>query len=496
MIAISYRREDSTPITGRIYDRLQTEFGKSNVFMDFDSIPYGIDFRDHIKKTLEKAKVVVVMIGPDWFGHRARKGRRIDDLNDFVRLEVAGALEHGIPVIPVLVNNARMPKPEMLPSDISQLAFRNGLVLDAGIDFHHHADRLVSGIRAVLPAPVSRKKGPMGDKSIRFSPRKNVVLVAGAIFAAILLTFGIWLSFFNVSKKIRSQPETTSSSVASASSTTQLGTNLPGTVIVKTDPAGATVTLGNQTQKSPATFTGITGSKASIKVMLSGYDAVQQDVAISDAKATEIGPINLERAQALLRINGDSHGQTFQFIDADGDHHAIAAPATLSNIPAGYGQIVYQRGGTDQTEALWVKPNSMTTWNFPDPSRGKLGARGRPSGAQPDGKLFAGTWRGTVHNVITTNGTTVKSWDAPVELSIDETETRWGNMTQGSVFRRDRTLAYTGVYTDDDGTKKQMHATLMVREDGRTATYTTSVKPLSGGLREQVFAKGTVEKLP
>jgi cytoskeletal protein RodZ len=417
VIAISYRREDSTPITGRIYDRLQTEFGKSNVFMDFDSIPYGIDFREHIKKTLEKAKVVVVMIGPDWFGHRTRKGRRIDDPNDFVRLEVAGALEHGIPVIPVLINNARMPKPEMLPTDISQLAFRNGLVLDAGIDFHHHADRLVSGIRAVLPAPLSRKKGPAGEKSSGFSPRKKFLLMAGAVFVTILLTLGIWLLFFNVSKKIRSQPEAaSSSSTAPTSRTTQPVTNFPGTVTVKTDPAGATVTLGNQTQKSPATFTGITGNKASIKVTLSGYEAVQQDVAVSDTRPTEIGPIALERARAFLPINGD--------------------------------------------------------------------------------KLFAGTWRGTVHNVITTKGTTTKSWDAQVELPIDETETRWGNMTQGAVFRRDRTLAYTGVYTDDDGTKQQLHATLMVREDGRTATYTTSVKPLSGARREQVFGKGTLEKLP
>src|ERR1700747_698610 len=110
--------------------------------MDFDSIPYGIDFREHIRKTLEKANVVVVIIGPDWFGSLPDAKRRIDEPDDFVRLEVADALEHGIPVIPVLVKKAKMPKPENLPSDISQLAFRNGLTVDSGIDFHHHADRL------------------------------------------------------------------------------------------------------------------------------------------------------------------------------------------------------------------------------------------------------------------------------------------------------------------------------------------------------------------
>ena len=71
VIAISYRREDSTPIAGRIHDRLQAEFGKKSVFMDFDSIPYGVDFREQIKQTLERARVVVAIIGPAWLGGRA-----------------------------------------------------------------------------------------------------------------------------------------------------------------------------------------------------------------------------------------------------------------------------------------------------------------------------------------------------------------------------------------------------------------------------------------
>ena len=72
MIAISYRREDSLPMAGRLYDRLRTEFGQSNVFMDFDSIPYGVDFRDHIKKMIDRSKLVIAMIGPDWFGGKGK----------------------------------------------------------------------------------------------------------------------------------------------------------------------------------------------------------------------------------------------------------------------------------------------------------------------------------------------------------------------------------------------------------------------------------------
>jgi hypothetical protein len=153
MIAISYRRQDSSPVAGRLYDRLQAEFGKGSVFMDFDSIPYGVDFREHIKQTLQRAKVVVAIIGPEWIGAKDLANRRIDDPTDFVRLEVASALENGIPIIPVLVNNTPMPEAKSLPPELEGLAFRNGLALDTGIDFHHHADRLIAGIHRVIDPP-------------------------------------------------------------------------------------------------------------------------------------------------------------------------------------------------------------------------------------------------------------------------------------------------------------------------------------------------------
>ena len=135
MIAISYRREDSTPVAGRLHDRLQADFGKGNVFMDFDSIPYGVDFREQIKQTLERARVVIAVIGPTWFGGRGRGNRRIDDPTDFVRLEIATALQRGIPVIPVLIDDTPMPQVENLPADLKGLAFRNALILDTGVIF-------------------------------------------------------------------------------------------------------------------------------------------------------------------------------------------------------------------------------------------------------------------------------------------------------------------------------------------------------------------------
>src|SRR5213082_690034 len=170
MIAISYRRQDSNPVAGRLYDRLQAEFGKDNVFMDFDSIPYGVDFREHIKSTLRRAKVIVAIIGPDWAGANDKSGRRIDDPSDFVRLEIASALETGIPIIPVLVNNTPMPEAKNLPPELEGLAFRNGLALDTGIDFHHHADRLIAGIHRVVDPPKEAAPPPPAPEVV--SPAK------------------------------------------------------------------------------------------------------------------------------------------------------------------------------------------------------------------------------------------------------------------------------------------------------------------------------------
>src|SRR5436305_5504247 len=209
MIAISYRRQDSSPVAGRLYDRLQAEFGKGSVFMDFDSIPYGVDFREHIKQTLGRAKVVVAIIGPEWTGGKELANRRIDDPTDFVRLEVASALESGIPIIPVLINNTPMPEAKNLPPELEGLAFRNGLVLDSGIDFHHHADRLIAGIHRVIDpresaaVPVSQPP-PAGG----ISKGSRVVAISIVVFLIAIAGIAAWYFKSRASEKISPEKAT------------------------------------------------------------------------------------------------------------------------------------------------------------------------------------------------------------------------------------------------------------------------------------------------
>jgi hypothetical protein len=156
-IVISYRRQDSEAIAGRIRDRLVGHYGGESVFMDIDSIPYGVDFRAQIQEALRNTDVLVAVIGPRWTGAGRGRRARIREDNDPVRVEVERALASGIPVVPVLVNGARMLKVTDLPESLVDLSYRNAAEVDAGRDFHQHVDRLIRSLDQILPnAAVSK----------------------------------------------------------------------------------------------------------------------------------------------------------------------------------------------------------------------------------------------------------------------------------------------------------------------------------------------------
>jgi hypothetical protein len=103
-VFISYRREDSSDVAGRLHDRLVDAYGRDRVFMDIDSIPAGIDFVDHVSEQIARCSAVLVVIGKQWLKAKGKgRRRRLDTENDFVRAEVAAALQQKIRVIPVLV---------------------------------------------------------------------------------------------------------------------------------------------------------------------------------------------------------------------------------------------------------------------------------------------------------------------------------------------------------------------------------------------------------
>lgn len=114
--------------------------------MDIDNIPYGTDFREHIRKAILNADVILVIIGPRWRGPRKGGKSRIQEENDPVRIEVESAINESIRIIPILVGTAKMPKQEQLPTTLHKMIFLNAAIIDTGRDFHRDVGRLLTAL--------------------------------------------------------------------------------------------------------------------------------------------------------------------------------------------------------------------------------------------------------------------------------------------------------------------------------------------------------------
>ena len=125
-IFISYRREETAYPAGWLYDRLAGHFG-GQVFKDVDSIELGDDFVEVITRAVGSCDVLLALIGDEWLTITDEHGRRrLDNPDDFVRLEIEAALSRRVRVIPVLVGEARMPHADELPDSLAALVRRAG----------------------------------------------------------------------------------------------------------------------------------------------------------------------------------------------------------------------------------------------------------------------------------------------------------------------------------------------------------------------------------
>ncbi|MFL5818475.1 MAG: toll/interleukin-1 receptor domain-containing protein [Conexibacter sp.] len=165
-VFVSYRREGTAMHAGRLYDAMAARFGEHNVFMDLEMAP-GVDFVERITTAVGSCRALLVVIGPQWMGDG---GSRIADPADFVRLEVETALRAAdVTVIPVLVEGARMPAPEQLPTELRPLARRNAIEL-SDLRWRYDCQRLMTaladllgeqaGVRDVVGVPAARPSAP------------------------------------------------------------------------------------------------------------------------------------------------------------------------------------------------------------------------------------------------------------------------------------------------------------------------------------------------
>ena len=151
-IFMSYRREDDMGFAGRLYDRLVTVFSRDQLFMDVDSIEPGLDFVEILEQQIAESDVLLALIGRGWLAATDEEGeRRLDQPNDFVRIEIASALKQHKRVIPILIGDAVMPRANELPEDIEKLATRQSIRL-MHERFTVDAERLIEFLKRALVA--------------------------------------------------------------------------------------------------------------------------------------------------------------------------------------------------------------------------------------------------------------------------------------------------------------------------------------------------------
>jgi TIR domain len=181
-VFLSYRRADSRHVTERIYKELCARFQSNNVFKDVDSIPMGTDFRHIIEDAIWRCDIMLVVIGQQWLSITGdSRQRRLDDADDFVRIEIETALDHSVPLIPILVDGATMPGKLELPATVRPMAFRNGAPVRPDPDFHRDMDRIVRAVEA-LAGTIGRLRDitfegmrPLVEELLRLHPAGEVV---------------------------------------------------------------------------------------------------------------------------------------------------------------------------------------------------------------------------------------------------------------------------------------------------------------------------------
>jgi hypothetical protein len=161
-VFISYRRDDTRHIAGRVYDWLVLvgKLPEKEIFFDVDTIPMGVDFKKNISDAASVSAVVLVLVGEKWLNPTWRRSRRLfgsKPKEDFVQVEIESALDLGVPIVPLLVDDVSMPDVESLPSSIAEFVSLNAAPIRSGRDFHLDMARVLEQIESFRKASIDSK---------------------------------------------------------------------------------------------------------------------------------------------------------------------------------------------------------------------------------------------------------------------------------------------------------------------------------------------------
>jgi hypothetical protein len=188
-IFISYRVQDTAGETGRLVDALKQYFLDEQIFLDIENLEPGVDFTEAIEHSLDACDVFLAVIGPEWAGRRSSGGLRIQEPDDWVRLEVSTALQRGIRVVPVLVDNGAMPPADQLPDDLQPMLRRQAIEI-SNKRWQYDTNQLIKFLVEKAGIPPLKKRGPAPPPRPGGNSRKTWTYVGvgfGMAFTVLIL---------------------------------------------------------------------------------------------------------------------------------------------------------------------------------------------------------------------------------------------------------------------------------------------------------------------
>ena len=193
-IFISYRRDGSSWSARTLHDGLRQHFDASQLFMDVEDIDYGTDFVHKLEREIGRCGAMLAVIGPEWLDATDSAGkRRLDNPEDFICIEIGMGLKRRIPVIPVLIDGARMPPAEALPASLKRLSQQNAIELRHA-SFSADIERLAEAIKRALGRDSGTPAANAGDGQHGHESRRW--LVPGLLATTGALTLALLLSLF------------------------------------------------------------------------------------------------------------------------------------------------------------------------------------------------------------------------------------------------------------------------------------------------------------
>ncbi|HMA73912.1 MAG TPA: toll/interleukin-1 receptor domain-containing protein [Xanthobacteraceae bacterium] len=158
-IFVSYRRDDVDHFAGRLVDSISAKIPGVKVFMDVDSIRFGADFVEVLWEQLASCRAMILVIGPSWLAQDQGGKSRLDDPDDFVRLEIETAIKRNVPIVPVLVDGAAMPKENEIPASVRSIRRRHHVSID-----HESYSAILPGLVSQLTDLVRPSSAGQGER--------------------------------------------------------------------------------------------------------------------------------------------------------------------------------------------------------------------------------------------------------------------------------------------------------------------------------------------